>query len=123
MNRAQLDQLQQALVEERKRLQDALEYLKEENPGALEDETSELSMNDDHLAETATATLDREIDYTIEESVLSRLGAVNAALERMDSGEYGRCQSCGREIDPGRLEAVPWARLCIDCKRREERQA
>jgi RNA polymerase-binding protein DksA len=124
MKAAQLNALQQALLEERKRLQEALEYLKEENPGSLEDETSELSMTDDHLAETATATLDREIDYTIEESVLARLDAVNAALERIEQNSgYGRCQSCGREIAPERLQAVPWARLCIDCKRREERQA
>lgn len=122
MNTSQLDQLRQTLLDERKRCQEALEYLKEENPGSLEDETSELSMNDDHIAETATATLDREIDYTIEESVLTRLGAVNEALERLDAGAYGRCQSCGREIAPERLEAIPWAGLCIDCKRREERQ-
>jgi DnaK suppressor protein len=123
MNTAQLDHLRQMLLEERKRLQEALDYLKQENPGSLEDETSELSMNDDHLAETATATLDREIDYTIEESVLARLAAVDGALERIERDEYGRCQSCGREIALERLEAVPWARLCIDCKRREERQA
>ncbi|MGZ4359506.1 MAG: TraR/DksA family transcriptional regulator [Gaiellaceae bacterium] len=123
MNAPQLDQLRHSLLEERKRLQDALDYLKEENPGSLEDETAELSMNDDHLAETATATVDREIDYTIEESVLARMGDVDTALERMDSGEYGRCQSCGCEIAPERLEAVPWARLCIDCKRQEERLA
>ncbi len=121
MNTEQLDHLRQALIEEKKRLQDALDYLKQENPGSIEEETSELSLMDNHLAETATVTLDREIDYTIEESVLARLGAVDAALARMDANEYGKCQSCGREIAPERLEVVPWARLCIECKRREER--
>jgi RNA polymerase-binding transcription factor DksA len=46
---------------------------------------------------------------------------VEKALERIGSGEYGRCEVCGKEIPEERLEAVPWATLCIECKRKEER--
>jgi len=49
------------------------------------------------------------------------LAAIDAALARMDEGSYGRCQTCGREIDEARLAAIPWATQCIDCKRLEER--
>jgi DnaK suppressor protein len=69
----------------------------------------------------ATATFDRELDYTLEENAEAVLQAINSALTRMEAGTYGRCQNCGQPISPERLEAIPWATRCIDCKRREER--
>jgi DnaK suppressor protein len=108
------------LLAERRRVLDAIEYLHKENPGSIEDETEEMPI-DNHLAETATATLDREIDYTLEENSEHVLAAIDAALERMEDGTFGKCVSCGREIAEDRLAAIPWATQCIDCKRREER--
>jgi RNA polymerase-binding protein DksA len=118
-----LDDLRAALLEERKRVTHAIEYLHEENPGSLEDETGELqtpSVND-HLGDMATATFDRELDYTLEENAEAVLSAIDAALARMEDGGYGICQNCGRPISPERLEAIPWATHCIDCKRKLER--
>jgi DnaK suppressor protein len=108
------------LLAERRRVLDAIEYLHKENPGSIEDETEEMPI-DNHLAETATATLDREIGYTLEENSEHVLAAIDAALERMEDGTFGKCVSCGREIAEDRLAAIPWATQCIDCKRREER--
>ena len=108
------------LLAERRRVLDAIEYLHKENPGSLEDETEEMPI-DNHLAETATATLDREIDYTLEENSEHVLAAIDVALERIEDGTFGKCVTCGREIAEDRLAAIPWATQCIDCKRREER--
>jgi len=118
-----LDELKTALLEERERVTRALEHLHEENPGSLEDQTGELNAPsvDDHLGDMATATFDRELDYTLEENAEAVLEAINSALTRMEAGTYGRCQNCGQPISPERLEAIPWATRCIDCKRREER--
>jgi DnaK suppressor protein len=49
------------------------------------------------------------------------LGDIDAALKRIEEGTYGVCVTCGAQISPERLEAMPWATLCIDCKRKEER--
>lgn len=49
------------------------------------------------------------------------LERVNAALARLDSGTYGVCESCGKEISPRRLEALPYATLCVDCQAKMER--
>ena len=57
-----------------------------------------------------------EIDRDVKE-----LRAVEYALGRLKRGEYGTCQSCGRQIDPARLDALPYAVLCIDCQTRAER--
>ena len=99
---------------------DAIEYLHKENPGSIEDETHD-ETTDNHIAETATVTLDRAIDYTLEENSENVLLSIDGALERIQSGTYGTCLNCGTSIAQDRLAAIPWATHCIDCKRLEER--
>ena len=99
---------------------DAIEYLQKENPGSIEDETDD-ETTDNHIAETVTVTLDREIDYTLEENSENVLLSIDGALERIQSGTYGTCLNCGTPIADDRLAAIPWATHCIDCKRLEER--
>jgi RNA polymerase-binding protein DksA len=110
------------LEEERQRVLDAISYLHEETPGSLEDETEEIiGSSDNHLGETATATLDREIDYSLEENSEQVLKAIEGALERIQDGTFGTCQTCGDPISEERLEAIPYATQCIDCRRKGER--
>ena len=108
------------LIEERKRVQEAIDYLHEENPGSIQDETQD-STADNHPGDMATVTFDRELDYTLEENEGRLLQAIDAALTRMDDGSYGACVRCGQPIGAERLEALPWTTQCIDCKRKEER--
>ncbi|HET7572292.1 MAG TPA: TraR/DksA C4-type zinc finger protein [Gaiellaceae bacterium] len=113
---------QSALLEERARVERALAALRDEHAGSLDEEVEEIAAtSDNHLAETATATLGREIDYTLGENSEDVLRQIDDALKRIDDGTYGTCSRCGREIAPERLEAYPWASLCIDCKREAER--
>jgi RNA polymerase-binding protein DksA len=115
-----VDQFREVLEEERQRVLDAIEYLKKENPGTIEEETDD-ETTDNHIAETATVTVDREIDYTLEENSENVLLSIDGALERIQAGSYGTCVNCGKPIAEDRLAAVPWATHCIDCKRLEER--
>ena len=116
-----VDHFRTALLDERKRVEQAIEYLHQETPGSLEDETEEIfGTSDNHLGDAASGTLDREIDYSLEENSEQVLAEIDAALKRIDAGTYGICTNCGEPIAPERLEAVPWATLCIDCKRKEE---
>ena len=120
MNTIDTDRFRTMLVEERERVRNAIEYLHEETPGALEDETEEIIGSvDNHPAETATATLDREVDYTLEENSEQVLAQIDEALQRIEQGTYGICRRCGQPISEERLEAVPWATLCIDDARKE----
>jgi DnaK suppressor protein len=111
------------LLDKRQAVVEAIEYLHKENPGSLKDDTGELVSGsaDQHMADTGTETVDREIDYTLEESDGRLLAAIDDALGRIEAGTYGICVNCGAQIAPERLEAMPWATLCIDCKRKEER--
>jgi RNA polymerase-binding protein DksA len=115
-----LDHFRDRLLEERKRAQGALKYVQQENQGLLEDEREEIQ-SDNHLADDATSTYDRELDATLEDNEKSALDAIAAALKRIEDGTYGTCANCGEPIGTERLEAVPWTTQCIDCKRREER--
>jgi len=114
------NQFRKRLLDERKRVQEAIDYLHEENPGAIQDETQD-STADNHPGDMATVTFDRELDYTLEESEGRLLEAIDAALERIDHGTYGICVTCGQPIGAERLEALPWTTRDIECKRKEER--
>jgi DnaK suppressor protein len=110
-----------ALLEERRRVEHALATLRDEHPGSLDDEVEETAgTSENHLAETATATLGREIDYTLGENSEEVLSQIDAALQRIEDETFGTCTNCGKEIPLERLEVSPWASLCIDCKRRSE---
>ena len=123
MSAVDVDHFRKLLLERREAVAAALDNLHKENAGSLEDETGELVSGsaDQHMADTATETVEREIDYTLEETDGRLLAAIDEALIRIDTGTYGICVNCGAQIAPERLEAMPWATLCIDCKRKEER--
>jgi DnaK suppressor protein len=111
-----VERFRELLLEERKRVTDAIEYLHKENSNPMSEETPETG-----LADTATVTIDREMDYSLEGKSAHVLLEIDAALKRIEDGTFGICARCGREIGEERLEAMPYATLCIECKRLEER--
>ena len=112
--------VKQQLLEERKRLEGEIANLDADLSESLED-SSEESPYDQHMAETAGVTLDREIDLTLEENARASISQIDRALAKLENGDYGRCDKCGKPIGDDRLRAAPFATLCIDCKRLEER--
>jgi RNA polymerase-binding protein DksA len=116
------DRFREALLEERTRVEAAIQNLHDENPGTLSEDAGEETAYDNHLADTATETYDRELDYTLEENSEHVLADIDAALKRITEDTYGICTNCGEPIAVERLEALPWATLCIDCKRDRERR-
>ena len=109
------DRFRVALLSERQRVVGAIENLH------LDGHESELGESDAHGDENASVTLDRELDHTLEENSENVLAAIDAALVLIENGTFGTCQGCGGAIAVARLEAIPYATHCIDCKRRAER--
>jgi RNA polymerase-binding protein DksA len=110
------------LLDERRRVTEAIENLRRENPGSLSDETGELNPGfDQHPGDVATELYDRELEYTLQDGEQALLVRIDRALGRIDDGTYGTCERCGKEIPEERLEARPWAELDIDCQREVER--
>ncbi len=112
--------VRQRLLDERERVSAEVVHFQADLGRSIEEATDE-DGNDSHLADSASETLDREIEQTLEDNAEHLLAAIDAALERIDEGTYGRCGRCGGEINPERLEALPYATKCIECKRSEER--
>jgi DnaK suppressor protein len=113
------ERFREDLEQARGRLQKTIDHHDIGN-ASLTEETGELlsGSSDNHLADTATETYEREMDEGLEEDARGQLRQVENALARIESGEYGRCEVCGKEIPAERLEAVPWTTLCIDDARR-----
>ena len=109
------------LLDARRQVVGAIDNIHAENPGWLGDETDETTYQDNHLGDVATATFDREMASTLEDNSTHVLNEIDAALARIDDGTFGTCSSCGEAIGTERLEALPWATLCIEDKRKQER--
>jgi DnaK suppressor protein len=68
-------------------------------------------------AAAASQVFEQQRDLALRERAEQHLEAIDAALVRLDDGTFGTCASCGKAIAAERLEALPWAALCIDCQR------
>jgi DnaK suppressor protein len=115
------DRFRDELEQHRARLQRTIES-NDIGGSSLTEETGELvsSSADNHLADTASETYERELAEGLEEDARDQLAQVEQALARLEAGEYGTCAACGKEIPVERLEAVPWTSLCIDDARKQQ---
>lgn len=73
------------------------------------------------IVDRANNSYNREFMFSLSDSERQLLIQVDEALARMDNGAFGNCVHCGREIGERRLEALPWARYCIDCQELKEK--
>ncbi|MGZ6267054.1 MAG: TraR/DksA family transcriptional regulator [Candidatus Limnocylindrales bacterium] len=76
-----------------------------------------------HGAQTAAATevSESQRGQQLREREEQHLAQIEAALERIEAGTFGQCQTCGKPIAPERLEAIPWAIDCVDCHSKKRR--
>ena len=97
-----------ALLAERGRVVAELKETEVEAPGP---------MTYGSQAAAASHVFEQQRDLALRDHNEQHLAAIDAAIARLDAGTYGRCTSCHQPIAPERLEARPWAALCIDCQR------
>jgi DnaK suppressor protein len=71
----------------------------------------------------ASEERDREINFILSDRERVKIKQIDDALERLDDGTYGVCESCGLEIAEERLQAMPFTRLCRDCQQDQEKEA
>lgn len=114
------NELHKKLKDERQRLEEELEQL--HNSASSSDERREGSPFGKR-EEEATETLELEKRLTMENRIRQELAGVEHALRKFEEGTYGKCDNCGKPIDPARLEALPQASLCLDCKAQQAKNA
>jgi len=73
------------------------------------------------IADRAASSYNKEFLFSQSNNDRQLLSMVDGALARIREGSFGECISCGKEINPKRLEAVPWTRHCIECQEKLEK--
>ena len=106
------EKLKKQLKEEQKRLKAELATIPANDRGAIGYST--------HQADDATEAFEQAKGLAMRQNTERLLDLVERALVRFDDGTYGLCADCGRPIDPARLEALPYAQLCLDCQSKQE---
>ncbi len=80
---------------------------------------NDLSIDDSETpdpVDLAVRNYSKNVMLAVSENESKQLAFVDQALRRIDDDEYGICQNCEKPINPKRLEAIPWARYCLDCQ-------
>lgn len=113
-----LQVLEGRLKIEYQRLVEQLEALKATKPQEDRREGSPFGKRE----EEATETTDLENRLALEKRVLDQMAEVDYALNKFAKGSFGRCENCGQVIDPARLEILPYAKFCVACKGKLNRQ-
>ncbi len=112
MNAELLQRLRKELDAERDTV---LAELAELGADPYSEKVDRISGIDDNFADSAAATAERSEALAFIDSARERLGHVDEAIARMETGEYGICVDCGKEIPTARLEARPASIRCVDC--------
>jgi len=117
---ADINKLRAQLKSERKRLNEEFAQLEAGVPTSEERrEGSPFGKRE----EEATEVLELEKRLALESRIRQELAGVEHALHKFEEGTYGFCDSCGQPIDPERLEALPQASLCLNCKAQQAKNA
>lgn len=123
------DQVTEINVEEMKRrlleLRAQLEHDVAVKDGQIAEDGDTLDPNrggvSNHVADDANETFEQETMVTLRLTAERQLAHVNEALASIENGTYGTCANCGKQINPARLEALPFSTLCIDCQNLADR--
>lgn len=116
---AEMEELRGELVADAAHLKEEIRDAEQEIVGLLRD-GGDGAGNDQ--ADVGSTTLERDHEMSLANNARDMLDQIERALSRIDDGTYGVCESCGKAIGKGRLQAFPRATLCVSCKEREERR-
>jgi DnaK suppressor protein len=120
MNSVDLKEMQDLLLDRSRSLKLDLDGLESETMGKDADPAGGHSLAPGQMAELASDASEKAVMYGRMESESGELHEVREALERLGNGTFGPCENCGVAIPLERLQAIPYARLCVNCKSAEE---
>lgn len=118
MDKNKLQHYKELLLEEKEEIIATLNLMEENEPNeSLNNYFDELSAYDNHPADTGSETFLMEMNFNLKDHEVRAIQEVNKALERINNGQYGKCISCGKDIEEERLEILPTAIECMDCEK------
>ncbi len=117
MTKTDLTLCRERLLILRARLRDDTTQMEDNALNKDHDKTTSMP---NHMAELGSGNFAQELTLNLLGSENDTLDQIEAAIERIEDGSYGRCEECGGKIPKPRLEALPYAALCVQCASQQE---
>lgn len=124
MKAAELAQYKATLLELRQKLVVNVNFMEDEALGQSgQDASGDLSNVPIHMADVGTDNYDRDLTIGLIQNGEEELRVIDEALERIGNKTFGSCEECGKKVSKVRLDALPYVKNCIECQRKEEKEA
>ena len=120
LGKSELAEYKALLLLRKKVLQGDVKTLEDEGCKKGTDAAGDLSTLPMHLADLGTDSFEQDITLGLMENESDELHEIEEALDRIKEGTFGLCESCKKKIPKERLRAIPYTRLCVNCKKKEE---
>lgn len=121
MTKKETAKYKKLLLEKRQDILDEINHIARENLKSQKEASGDLSAYTLHMADMASDSYDREFSLNIASGEQEIIYEIDEALKRIQEGKYGRCLSCNKKIPARRLNALPYAKHCIQCQSKEEK--
>jgi RNA polymerase-binding protein DksA len=116
MDKETLDKMRESLLAQKRQILEQLATTNADFRAIVEE------MDPKDFADVASDDIDRKMIEALGSQDIKRLKAIDAAISRIQLGRYGLCMKCTKKIPPERLKAIPYAVLCVECQKGEERR-
>jgi DnaK suppressor protein len=121
MTKKEAVKYKELLLKKREEILEEISSITKESLRSQKEASGDLSGYSYHMADMASDTYDREFNLSLASGEREVVYEIDEALKRIKDGEYGLCQSCNKKIPVQRLNAVPYAKYCIQCQAQEEK--
>ena len=122
MRKRDLEKFKKLLHEKRNAMVQEMKELLPQFDSTLKESTGDLSSHSYHMADQGTDAMEREMAFMMSSKSGRLVYHIDEALRRIEDGSFGKCFTCKKQISMPRLQAVPHARYCIECKEAEEQK-
>ena len=121
MKKQELEQFKKLLLDYRKILVGDLNHMEQDALKKSRSDSATLDIS--NFADLGSDNFEQDFTIGLIENSQETIREIDAALQRIEDGTYGICEEDGAKISKARLKAIPWARLCIECQRKAEKEA
>lgn len=121
MTKQELLKYKKLLIKRREEITGEINNIAKESLKSQKESSGDLSGYSFHMADMASDSYDRELSLNIASEEQQVIFEIDEALKRIEEGKFGKCLSCEKKITLKRLNAIPYAKYCIECQSKEEK--
>jgi len=121
MAKRELAKYKKLLLDKREEILGEIHDIAKESMKSQKEASGDLSSYSHHMADMASDSYDRELSLNIASGEQKIIYEIDESLKLIKEGKYGKCLSCNKKIPAKRLNAVPYAKHCVQCQSKEEK--